>query len=741
MEKPAPSDTPPNAKAPGEETEGLGEDSNIRRDREYSNEDAVTQYRKPNLATARRHIELLTGSPDTPVHLRLFHDGKEKHKKSSTDAPARKLPLGSVAKHWPDIEGLQAEGYGVFFVVNEGGNTDNEIKAIRALFVDFDAAAEPSSWHVEPDFIVRRDLDHLHAYWLIASGFPIDRFRSSQSRLAELYGSDPTVSNPSRVLRLAGTLHLKDPASARLITLEDRAERVTHGGIGHTFEELTADLPASNVVPLSASRKIKQAALIDTLDPDEARSRVKAFLTTAEPAVEGQKGDDQTFKVAAEALNLGVSEEVAFELMQPWNERCVPPWEDDELKEKIANARRYMQNEAGSKTAPPMAEQLRGPLARIISAQSDAPAITGTQAPGKFLTLADLLNRTPLPVEELIPGLVERHTATFLAGPGGSHKSRLAIQWGLCIATGTPVWGRPIEPATFVYLSYEDPVDEVTRRVHAIADRLKLPAEGALQYFDLAGRDAPLVTVKENGDVTETPHGAWFREHLKSLGGDKYVVLDGTYNAFRFVGKAKINEGAVMAAITWLHHLCAETESTIIPLWHPSQAGQERGDASGWSVAWHNAPRARLSLTPVRDTDGAFELKTEKRNHGPKGPSLTLHFDAGILSPWGGPTDEGEDVLKRAVARVAISAATHHAPINKREHLRGWQMGEIEKSIGRRPTQKQAKEALAACLPAGLLHYVNFSRHKAAGYYPPELETAHTLAIEAKKSADGKDAE
>jgi RecA-family ATPase len=93
---------------------------------------------------------------------------------------------------------------------------------------------------------------------------------------------------------------------------------------------------------------------------------------------------------------------------------------------------------------------------------------------------------------------------------------------------------------------------------------------------------------------------------LQSVRGHKFVAIDSCYNALRFVGQAKINETSVMAAIRLLQRLCEETNSTLLVLWHPSQAGQERGDASGWSVAWHNAPRARLSLSLVKNVEDAF---------------------------------------------------------------------------------------------------------------------------------------
>jgi hypothetical protein len=41
-----------------------------------------------------------------------------------------------------------------------------------------------------------------------------------QARLAAHYGTDPKVCNESRVMRLAGTLHLKNPSQPLLVRIE-----------------------------------------------------------------------------------------------------------------------------------------------------------------------------------------------------------------------------------------------------------------------------------------------------------------------------------------------------------------------------------------------------------------------------------------------------------------------------------------------------------------------------------------
>ncbi len=120
------------------------------------------------LKFSETQVRLLTGHPDTPMHIRLIHD-------SERSAPASKL-YGTVRERWREIERGQDAGYGVFIVVNGGGDDDASITNFRAVFIDADGRPR--------------------------------------------YGTDKSVHNPSRVMRLAGTWHLKNPADPKLITIE-----------------------------------------------------------------------------------------------------------------------------------------------------------------------------------------------------------------------------------------------------------------------------------------------------------------------------------------------------------------------------------------------------------------------------------------------------------------------------------------------------------------------------------------
>ena len=88
------------------------------------------------------------------------------------------------------------------------------------------------------------------------------------------------------------------------------------------------------------------------LDLPESEEVAMEFLRTAEPAVEGQNGDDHTYTTIQRLRDYGLSEEGMFVALieSGWNGRCNPPWSDGELDSKIRNAWQYGQNRPGNRS-------------------------------------------------------------------------------------------------------------------------------------------------------------------------------------------------------------------------------------------------------------------------------------------------------------------------------------------------------------------------------------------------------
>jgi len=75
-----------------------------------------------------------------------------------------------------------------------------------------------------------------HIYWVIKDG-SIDKFVPIQKTLAQKFNSDPMITDLSRVMRIPGFYHMKDPKRPFLVRVIGwgRKNRFTQDELIHTF--------------------------------------------------------------------------------------------------------------------------------------------------------------------------------------------------------------------------------------------------------------------------------------------------------------------------------------------------------------------------------------------------------------------------------------------------------------------------------------------------------------------------
>ena len=84
-----------------------------------------------------------------------------------------------------------------------------------------------------------------------------------------------------------------------------------------------------------------QTPLVDLDKPRNVERAVEYLRDRAPEAIQGSAGNSTTFRVACEVKDYGISESLCLDLMgEHWNEtgKACPPWDADDLAEKIANA-------------------------------------------------------------------------------------------------------------------------------------------------------------------------------------------------------------------------------------------------------------------------------------------------------------------------------------------------------------------------------------------------------------------
>lgn len=178
----------------------------------------VTQLLQPDISEADRGARHLFG--ESQFTLQTFSDRKG-------HSELAKLLHGPIDQHVSQLIRLQNAGAGVFWMVNEGdgkGRKEHNVTRVRCLFVDTDGADLPPIVDaLPPHAIIETSPGKYHVYWKV-EGLKRTQFRAYQKALARRFGTDPSVCDLPRVMRVPGFYHLKDrdnPFKVSIVELND----------------------------------------------------------------------------------------------------------------------------------------------------------------------------------------------------------------------------------------------------------------------------------------------------------------------------------------------------------------------------------------------------------------------------------------------------------------------------------------------------------------------------------------
>ena len=320
---------------------------------------------------AREFITALTGSDTSLVTFQVFFDPKE----LPTPAGLAATWTNTLDESLAFIDHKQSQMCGVYMCINETdgkGREESNIKTLRVMFADFDGCTEPA-WKITPHLIQSRDETHGHAFWLIESdSVSFDEWSCLQKQIAMCHGTDEQVIDVTRVVRVPGSIHYKDPNNTASYKI---TSNITGTGHRYTVDEirlacaLPADLDAKLNQWATSRSGIDQG--IGYEDNAQEVAKFTSFVTNAaHPAVEGS-GSHELIRVASFGHDHGISLNNAIDILwQHYNPRCVPPWQDyqqDHFVEVCQRAYKYATSAAGCKTAkagfqalPPLEEPACG---------------------------------------------------------------------------------------------------------------------------------------------------------------------------------------------------------------------------------------------------------------------------------------------------------------------------------------------------------------------------------------------
>lgn len=170
---------------------------------------------------------------------------------------------GTLPEWWSWLCQMNDAGYGIFAVVSamDGAGRDlANVSYIRAHFVDLDNLSSHQNYeraaasHPAPSFAVQSSIVYddqgqysrskWHVYWPVQPYQSNDYFQLIQRKLRQVFDGDKVTIDATRVMRVPGTLHLKNPSRPHLVTFQPL------GGHGqrHDVAALDAALQSVNII-------------------------------------------------------------------------------------------------------------------------------------------------------------------------------------------------------------------------------------------------------------------------------------------------------------------------------------------------------------------------------------------------------------------------------------------------------------------------------------------------------------
>lgn len=239
----------------------------------------------------------------------------------------------------------------------------------------------------------------------------------------------------------------------------------------------------------------KEAAVFSGTESLDSPSSIEAaisYLSTCPPAIQGQHGDETTFKTAARLVReMGLTPQTAYCLLRDYyNPRCVPPWHNEELVTKVYNAMQYGTASTGSLTPDHF-------FGSILHAIEKPPNVFETANSWGNAVDPALIPARPWVVNRMLM----RKSVTLLMASGSAGKSSLSLALASHLALGKDFAGnKSYEACKSIVYNGEDNLIEQSRRLEAVCSMYNFNyKEVKDSIFMLSNREVKLDLVYKNG--------------------------------------------------------------------------------------------------------------------------------------------------------------------------------------------------------------------------------------------------
>lgn len=402
-------------------------------------------------------------------------------------------------------------------------------------------------------------------------------------------------------------------------------------------------------------------------DTPEAIAAATEYIQRALPAIEGQGGDNHTYQVAAKMVrDYALSVEMATDLMLlHWNDRCVPPWNADELKLKVQNAEEYGQSGLGG--------ALPGNVFKGVAIIPQTHMHVQS-ARDQGVHIGNALDLVTIPPRAwLAQRLLLRGDVTVLAATGAAGKSITQLTIAAHYAVGKDFGpyrlarqGTPIR--TLMYNAEDDRLEQ-SRRLAAVCHIYNLDYNAVranIAFMDDSQQELLLVAKAQHILATNSAALEYLKEAVLTDSID-LIMLDPLVN----LHTASENDNSDMRyMIGVLRRLARDTNTAVFVAHHTGKGGkQDKGDADAirGAGAIVNSARIAIMLSGATDEDRrVYGIREQDRYaftriDDAKANMFQKSADAVMWLKWTSAKLQSGDVLGVPVATDMDASATQQA--------------------------------------------------------------------------------
>jgi RecA-family ATPase len=260
----------------------------------------------------------------------------------------------------------------------------------------------------------------------------------------------------------------------------------------------------------------------------------------------------------------------------------------------------------------------------------------------------------------MVPHWIVRGAAGLLGGQDGVGKSLLGQQLATSAAAKVPFLGLPVERVKALYLTCEDPLEELQRRQEAINRAQGLTMEqlrGWLRVHSLKGQLGNELATFDGGRLTPTDRYRQLRETALNFEA-QLVLVDNAAHVFAGNENARHE---VAAFLGLLERLSEEIDGAVILLAHPNKQhgqGHKQGNEYSGTTGWSAHVRNRLFFDWTGGDDGPADpdervLRRSKANYAARGEEIRCRWFKGAFV-------RDEDLPADLAGEIAATAAANN---------------------------------------------------------------------------------